>query len=595
VRPRVAPFTNELSPALAKLLWSWNDAERQKPIRWSSSDGPVHFVVGLPRRPDSPNWSRSLRVECEKITSLLDRGSGFLTSRGFGTRLAWIERLSSFPLAQGPLPATAPSPEHRLVFLGPWDSRNPIVERRLECFLRTDFDSLAPQMEVLEGSDSWLRRLSELLIDFKSFEVSESGFCRLAELDVERIESQRIALVWAKESWVTGVKEAGFEAAILGRLDTEGGGLRAADREIFLNELKALAHPPSEVAWNYPELRSPTYGYEKATLFPDRYIARIMSKDRLHFDWQEQLWSFAGGERLRSAPFRNPLCSSIDGFRWTDGGDLFAEAIGSVEAWSDVDPRAAGIAAVDAALRILVSLGARPHGGGEAMVYMTTPTLGAGSDAESVAQGSYLLAAQGICQALDGFGFRVRHFNGCGASLGVDRPEIRVVLRTKISESAPQIVPGFRMSGEPIYAVGPRPAFMDSGSLLLSHVKVISNHLSKLAPSAQLGLYDLIWGLMEKGIVTSIRPVREGGLIQTVAEMSLWGGMGAQIRPNIPTIELFSGAPGRFVVGILPSEVKRFESMIKSELLTPLGTTGGDKILGLTLDRLHEARKGVLS
>jgi hypothetical protein len=72
--------------------------------------------------------------------------------------------------------------------------------------------------------------------------------------------------------------------------------------------------------------------------------------------------------------------------------------------------------------------------------------------------------------------------------------------------------------------------------------------------------------------------------------MSLWGDMGAQIRPTVSTVELFSGSPGRFLIGVLPQEAKKFEASFKSELIVQVGTTGGEKIFGLTLQKLRESR-----
>jgi phosphoribosylformylglycinamidine (FGAM) synthase-like enzyme len=176
---------------------------------------------------------------------------------------------------------------------------------------------------------------------------------------------------------------------------------------------------------------------------------------------------------------------------------------------------------------------------------------------------------------------------------GVTSPELFIKLQAPMSEFYPPPFPGFRMSGECLYVVGMKPTFMDCGSRVLSHLsRVESNHISPIDFKVFQELYTLMLEVQKKGWITSLRPVYEGGVAAALAEMMLWSRMGAQIRPGLTPIELFSAAPGRFVVGILPAEVSRFESMVKSEWLIPLGISGGEKLLGLTLERLQAARTG---
>src|SRR5690606_373669 len=87
-----------------------------------------------------------------------------------------------------------------------------------------------------------------------------------------------------------------------------------------------------------------------------------------------------------------------------------------------------------------------------------------------------------------------------------------------------------------------------------------------------------------------MRPISNGGIAEALGEMALWSGMGAKIKPGVPTIEIFSGAPGRMVVGVLPHNAKSFESRIPTELFTQLGTTGGKRMLCLPLEKLFGSR-----
>jgi phosphoribosylformylglycinamidine (FGAM) synthase-like enzyme len=136
---------------------------------------------------------------------------------------------------------------------------------------------------------------------------------------------------------------------------------------------------------------------------------------------------------------------------------------------------------------------------------------------------------------------------------------------------------------------------MDIGSGILQHVRVVSNHVTRINWNSQLELYDLVHRCLQEQIITDLRPIMWGGIAEVLLEMGLWSGIGVQLKPALSTIELFSAAPGRFLVGVLPQEAKKFEALIKGEWLTPVGTTGGEKLFGLPLERYREERGAKVS
>jgi len=589
-RPRTPTAVTELKPAIQDTLWAWNTIQDPVALGCLASP-PLHFLVGAPVRPDAANWAFEARAQCERVSGFYDRALGTMDLRTGRTAVATVEVTSPLPLSHRPLSIGIGPQKSVLYAIGPWDARNPLMERRIESLIVHRLRDFPIEGEVVEGRQDWAVRLGQILGAFEGWTFDETGLRALLAGNFSRNRHQRLGLFWGAEELAELGPLWGLPLLRLGTKNTES---RFVIGEETLKP-RGLVWPSEsveEATWTYPELKSPTYGYEKATLFPDRYLAKVVVKESSLHEWHSQLWISSGGDRLRSAPHRNEYSTSLDGFRWTDGERLWAEAVGSKEGWSDVDPRQAGVACVDAAQRSLIALGAMPGEGGVASVWLTHPDDFAESEEGRAKLGAYLLAFQGVSQALQAFRFSVSTFNAFAPSYSVAKPEIRVFLRSRLASDSPQVVPGFRMSGEMLYAVGPRPAFMDAGSHLLSHVKVISNHLSRLVLPAQLELYALIWSLMKKGVITSIRPIGEGGIAGAAGEMALWGGMGAQLRPNLPTIELFSGAPGRFLVGVLPSEAKNFESLVKSELLTAVGMTGTEKVLGLPLDQLKEVRRG---
>lgn len=589
IRPRTPATVTDLKPALQDILWSWNSISDPAALGCLSSP-PLHFLVGAPARVDAPNWAYEARVECEHASVFYDRPLGSMALRQMSTTLPVIDVCSPLPIAHQALPLKADPKRGVLYAIGPWDARNPLVERRIEAFVAKRLRDFPTRGEVIEGQQDWVVRFSELLAPLGGWSFDERGLREVLTANLSRNRHHRLGLFWDEEGLSALASTWGIPIHRVGVANNEDL-IFVGKTPIPRNGLLWKTEGVEDASWAYPEFKSPTYGYEKATLFPDRFLVKVATQESSQPEWHTQLWLSSGGDRLRSAPHRNELSTSLDGFRWTDGESMWAEASGFKHGWSDVDPRQAGIASVDAAVRALIALGAQPGEAGVASVWITHPDNPSSPEEGRERLGAYLLATQGVSQALRAYKFSVSSFDVFAAPYSTPRPEIRVFLRAKLSPNASQVVPGFRMSGEMLYAVGPRPAFMDAGSHLLSHVKVTSNHLSKISLSAQAELYQQIWALLQKGTITSVRPIGEGGIAGAAAEMALWGGMGAQLRPNLPTIELFSGAPGRFLVGVLPSEAKAFEALIKNELLTAVGATGTEKVLGLPLDQLREARR----
>ncbi len=346
------------------------------------------------------------------------------------------------------------------------------------------------------------------------------------------------------------------------------------------------------LSWTYPELKSPTYGFDRASHFPDEYLQKVSVRDPLEAKWNAQVRQIYSGENFRSVILKGEGPHVVPALRWSSPQGTFAESLGTREGWMGVAPRGAGVAAVDSALRWLVSMGAHPSGG-EATIWTSNP--GDFENSEEESRSAQMLALLGALDALKSFGFKTIDWNFTGTSFPQMRNEIFVGLKARLPENFSTTFPGFRMVGEALFVVGPKPAFMDAGSRILNHVsRVISNHVSKIFYEDQLEICRILHEQILKGIVTCIRPVNEAGLLATLGEMGLWGGMGAQVRPSLSTIELFSGAPGRFVVGVLPQEAKKFESLVKSEWIAPVGITGGEKIMGLSLTKLKNFKMGEL-
>ena len=568
----------------------------------SEIPSPLGFLVSMPQSPDAYSSIEKFRYRLENLAAQYDRSVGSVVFRDASPGRDVVEAWSHLPLNNRTL-GLSPSSQHQLWMLGPWDSRNPVVERRIEVWLKECPDARLIEGEVLDGEQNWISYLGSVLARENSgWILNTEAMSPLVRENLWRTRRHRVWFFWHEgdSSLLTNWgKHLGIPLYNMAKRDAARDLKMSARNGDVLLKISLMDlldsqknRDQSRVAkWVYPELKSPTYGFDRVALFPAEYMIKVAFRDEAEEAWAHEARLFFSGDRFRSVTFRNPSSRPLNGFRWSDGERIWAESFGSREGWMNVDPRAAGMAAVDSALRILVSLGAKPVGC-SGKIWIAQPDEFNDDSEESRKQwGAYVLALEGASKAADAFRVNVESLNGGGVGYPGVKQELFVNLRAALKKDAQAAMPGFRMTGEALYIVGPKPAFVDAGSRVLSHVtKVISNHVSKFAADAQIELYMNLYELLRRGTITSIRAVSEGGVAGTIAEMSIWGGIGAQVRPALSPIELFSSSPGRFVVGILPQEVKTFESTIKSELLTVLGTSGGVKVCGVPISKLIEAR-----
>lgn len=599
-RPRLkVPLTEEVSNPLESLLPAKNRQD-EKVKHLGPPEAPVSFIVSLARERDSYSTPEKFRHRLELHSSMMDRSVGVVVFRESNPGVTLVESWGGTPLNNSIL--MPPDAASELCIVGPWDSRNPVDERRSELFLRDFSRDEVSSFGVIDGEQDFLAYLFSLLRQAgRKSQVRHSVLQELVVLNDRRAHPQRLFVAWTKsaEKLTKQAASIGIRAETFARVSALGSDVEVV--EMFEKQVKFVLpgseleaenifrSQPRQTRWDYPELKSPTYGFDRAAVHPDEYMMKVLVKEKAEHQWNRELALGLSGERFRSILSRHAGCSPFQAYKWTDGKTVFCESFGSQESWMQVDPRAAGSAAFDRALRGMVALGARPTEG-EASFWVSQPE-GAEEAIDETGWAAYLLALEGALSFAHTFNFVMRSLNGGGLSLPGMNSEIFAQTRCEMDRKAGQSFPGFRMTGEVLYMVGPKPAFMDSGSRILGHItRVISNHVSRLVPEAQLELYLLMYDLIQAGMITSIRPIGEGGLAAAVGEMSLWGGIGVQLRPSLTVFELFSGAPGRFVVGILPQEAKRFEALVKGELLVPLGLVGGDKVCGLQVAELKDRR-----
>ncbi len=606
LRPRIKkPIRVELKNPLTTIMHSDMTFDNSS-NRGGFSPAPLNFIVSLSKNPDRFSNFGRFRAKCEFLASHYDRSMGNVIFRRQTASTMVFDVLSPLPLNHKNL-ESCPGPEYKLCLVGPWDARNTILERRIEWWAKEQKIESTYKGEVVDGEQDWLAHLLLVVSPGTGWEFDLEGASQLFKHNSVRTRYHRAWFLWVAD----GFEKIKASAESIG-LSFLKVGVPSKSGRVFLPgkpSQKPFIDQPigdfamensdrevtREVIWNYPELKSPTYGFERVTQFPYEYLERMCRRDAAMVDWYDEARLRHSGDTFRSVFSRNQACIPLNSLRWTDGNKVYVDSVGCKEGFIDVDPRAAGLASFDAAIRGLVAMGAEPQGG-VASIWSAQPEGNEGNEENSKTWAAYLMSLEGACMGAKAFDFKLHYINGGGISFPGSKHEVYVNLRSKMGERSPLLVPGFRLEGELIYAVGPRPAFVDVGSHILTHVqRVISNNIMKLVPETQLKFYQLIFELIQKGLITSIRSVGDGGIAEAIAEMALWSGRGIQMRPSLATIELYSGAAGRFLVGVLPQDGKKFESLVQSEVLTHIGTVGGEKVMGLTLSRLIEVRGGLKS
>jgi hypothetical protein len=562
--------------------------------------GPLHMVAAVPRNSSAASSLLELQERADESASLSDRALGLISLRESATNAISLEPLGQFSRKRGRL-SGPPNPSCRLWALGPWDLRNTLAVRRAEAWFETNEAQVRGTPEIVDGLDDWLLRAGHLFVSASGWSWSVASARALAAASWDRSPSSRLLLFWA--DLPANELRAKASAVGLPLLDlgapTNSGKLECggSTREVesLREELESTVPTlnAESAQWTHPELKSPSYGFEKVAIFPDQYLMRVLNYGQRGWVHRRLAWPRSMGAQFRGITMRNPGNFPLTWIRWSSLNGSLIEALGSFPGVASADPRAAGALAFEMAYRSLVAQGLMPGAATTGSAWFTAPRAELTGDEGTEAAGAYAMALDGLMAAASEAGVDLIDLQA-GAGAPRNRKymqEAVVLLRGRVDEEIQPVLPGFRMSGEVIYAVGPRPPFVDLGSRILNHVRLLSTHVTRLSWPLQSELYQFIHRCLKERLFTCVRPIGPGGIAESLAEMGLWSGIGVQLKPTVPTIEIFSGAPGRFLVGVLPQDAKRFEAMFKSEWITHVGATGGEKLFGLPLSRFSEERE----
>jgi phosphoribosylformylglycinamidine synthase len=102
---------------------------------------------------------------------------------------------------------------------------------------------------------------------------------------------------------------------------------------------------------------------------------------------------------------------------------------------------------------------------------------------------------------------------------------------------------------------------------------------------------DFVRELIQAGEVSAVHDVSDGGLLVTIVEMALAGGIGADIA-DMGHAQAFGEDQARYVVTTTRSDAILAAALTAGVTARRLGTTGGEKVAGVGLADLRSAHEG---
>ncbi|MCH8197466.1 MAG: phosphoribosylformylglycinamidine synthase subunit PurL, partial [Proteobacteria bacterium] len=285
----------------------------------------------------------------------------------------------------------------------------------------------------------------------------------------------------------------------------------------------------------------------------------------------------------------------------TDKG--LAMTIDCTPRYCAANPFAGAAQAVAEAWRNLTAAGAKP--------LAITDAMNFGNPERPAIMGQFVQCIEGMREACLALDFPVvsgnvsfyNETNGRGIS---PTPAIGAV--GLIADIAKTMTPGFKGEGEAIILIGETAGHLGC-SLYLRHIEGIEDGAPPtvdLAAERRNG--DFVRSLIEKGVIGACHDVSDGGLLVSVAEMSLDSGIGAAIEnpaptpgKSAPTLDswLFGEDQGRYIITAPSAEMVLAAASEAGVPASRIGTTGGEALTlngvgTISLGELGEAREGWL-
>ena len=240
-----------------------------------------------------------------------------------------------------------------------------------------------------------------------------------------------------------------------------------------------------------------------------------------------------------------------------------------------LDPWLGAAMSVAEATRNVAITGARPLG--------VTNCLNFGDPTRPEAFWQLSEAVRGLSDACIALGLpvtggNVSLYNESPASAIAPTPEIGVV--GLLDDVAKRTGPAFRGEGNAVLLVGEPGAGLGGSEYARLAGAAPEDGPPALDLARERALQAFIREAVDRGLVESCQDVSGGGLAVAVAEMAIWGGVGASLRLTVgdsPAVGLFGESPSRLVCEVAPRHVPAFILLARQHGLPgdELGFTGG--------------------
>ena len=285
----------------------------------------------------------------------------------------------------------------------------------------------------------------------------------------------------------------------------------------------------------------------------------------------------------------------------TDKG--LAMTIDCTPRYCAANPFAGAAQAVAEAWRNLTAAGAKP--------LAITDAMNFGNPERPGIMGQFVQCIEGMREACLALDFpvvsgNVSFYNETNGRGIFPTPAIGAV--GLIADIAKTMTPRFKGEGEAIILIGETAGHLGC-SLYLRQIEGIEDGAPPavdLAAERRNG--DFVRSLIEKGAISACHDVSDGGLLVSVAEMSLDSGIGAAIEYPAPTPDksapaldswLFGEDQGRYIIATLSAEIVLTVASEAGVPASRIGTTGGEALTlngaeTISLGELREARESWL-
>jgi phosphoribosylformylglycinamidine synthase subunit PurL len=244
-----------------------------------------------------------------------------------------------------------------------------------------------------------------------------------------------------------------------------------------------------------------------------------------------------------------------------------------------LDPRAAGAGAVFEAARNVACAGGRP--------LAVTDCLNFGNPERPEIAWELAEAIEGISLACEALGTPVVSGN---VSL-YNETDGRSIDPTPVVGCVGLVsdvrnVPGRWHEGDAILAAGSAEASLDGSAYQALFLGGPAGRPPAPDYEAECALVRFLWE--SAPVLSAAHDASDGGLAVAIAELALWSGIGAELDLDADALTWFGEGVGRAIVACAPEDAPR----LAGTELRRIGTAGGPRVLGVSLDELRAAHTG---